>query len=308
MGSTRFYPYLLDDVSLACTRHRPVPDARTSQLLKRVAERDPLSELGLDRTLPRLRNLLAVITWFARCPERLAAPLVDANDAGDRTEGRMGVLGSYRSSMHVIFETLQARDGFDRKEATILRTLFEKALTWCSDLLVYAPLLLGKEDRALTWREATQKEWPIRDAMVLVEQAIPVVRDEPLCAARCTGRCMICLLHRELLGFELGLGVPHEHKRVQFGGGMARGGIPVNQPAPPQLPMGRRREPDKFEEWDTRLSLGDQAQVLCDGFCHCKRRGEEGAFKDRRMRFAGSAGRTYMWGTGVVPATWLCGM
>ena len=154
--------------------------------------------------------------------------------------------------MHTIFETLQARDGFDRKEAAVLRTLIEKALAWCSDLLVYAPLLLGKENRALTWREATQKEWPLQDAMTLLEQAIPPVRDGPLCRVRGTGRCMICLLHRDLLGFELGLGIPNEYKRVQFGGGMARGGIPVNQPAPPGLPMGRRREPEKFEEWDTR--------------------------------------------------------
>ena len=103
--------------------------------------------------------------------------------------------------MHAIFEALHARDGFDRKEAAILRTLIEKALMWCSDLLVYAPLLLGKQDTALTWKEATQREWPLQDAMALVEQAIPPVRDELILAR--TGdwedfRTVICGVERAI--------------------------------------------------------------------------------------------------------------
>ena len=163
----------------------------------------------------------------------------------------MGILSSWRPAMHTIFEILQARDGFDRKDAASLRTAMETALAWCADLLVYAPLLLGREDRPLTWHEATRREWPLRDAMQLLEEAIPPVRYEPLCKLRGQGQCMVCALNRDLFGFECGLGIPEEYKRVQFGGGMALGKVPINQAPPAGLPIGRRRGPERLEEWDT---------------------------------------------------------
>ena len=62
--------------------------------------------------------------------------------------------------------------------------------------------------------------------MVLLEEAIPPVRDEALCRLRGRGQCMVCALNRDLVGFECGLGIPEKHKRVQYGGGMALGGFP----------------------------------------------------------------------------------
>ena len=119
---------------------------------------------------------------------------------------------------------------------------------------------------------------------------------------------MVCLLNHDLFGFECGLGIPEQHTRTQYGGGMALGMVPINQAPPAGLPIGKRRTPESLEEWDTRLSKGDHADILCDGPCGGKRKGNEGAFRDRRMREAGPAGRAHNWGTAACSAAWNCGI
>ena len=138
----------------------------------------------------------------------------------------------------------------------------------------------------------------------LLEEALPPLRDSTLCKLREDDRCFICALHYDLLGQELD---QDTHRKPQCGA-LCRGGTLVGQEPPPCLLVGAERRPDSIEEWDTRFSEGDSADVKCDGPCKARRRGNSGAFRDARTRAATASLRPIIWGTGQASGLWNCGV
>ena len=86
-----------------------------------------------------MRSLLCLMRWWIRDYDTVAFPMVNASDVGDRVEGRMGLLRSYRAAMNDIFATICFRDKLDKRQSAELREKMDKALTMCVDLFAWAP-------------------------------------------------------------------------------------------------------------------------------------------------------------------------
>ena len=309
-GTKRYRPFIVNDAAMACTRHREVPHPDTARTMAEAAKTERTSPRSLDRDDVRLRSLLASFTWWIRDFFTVAVPMINASDVGDRPEARMGLLRSHREAMNEIFATIRERGGIDKKDAASLRTAIESCLTWCVDLLAWAPFFTEPrpENPAGVWKELRQQQDPLHYVIPLLEDAIPPFRHPILEKMRNSKQCSICALHYDMIGQELGLAESKKYRRTQHGGALCRGGAQIGDAPPPPLPCGKERRPDSIEPWDTRLSEGEQAVIRCDGPCRKKRNACDGAFRDARMRAATIGMRPITRGTGAASAAWHCGL
>ena len=221
----------------------------------------------------------------------------------------MGLLRSYRAAMNEIFATACVRDRVERRMAAELREKMDKALTMCVDLFAWAPFWAETPptNPAGAWREMQQRRDPFFYVIPLINEAVPVVRDPILCEIRNMTECSICVLHRELLGSEVGLARQGEYTATQHGGAFCRGGALMRGPPPGTLPRGRERCPDAIPEWDTRYQP-EPTWIRCDGPCGQRLQAHVGVFRDRRMRVTDPMLRVRMWNMGDAEGTWHCGL
>ena len=154
-----------------------------------------------------MRSLLCLMRWWIRDYDTVAFPMVNASDVGDKVEGRMGLLRSFRAAMNEIFATICARDQLEKRAAAELREMMDQALTMCVDLFAWAPYWVASppENPAAAWEEMQKRSDPYFYVVPLIDEALPVMRDPILCQIRNETECSICVLHRELLGCEVGL-------------------------------------------------------------------------------------------------------
>ena len=216
----------------------------------------------------------------------MARPVYDGSDVGDLLESWLGACIPFRSSLAVVRQPLERRDG-------LRRTPWRGATKWPPA----PPRCRVGPGRSPQCKHLSGQRWALCDAMELLNTRWPR-REHPELVPFVRGPTgTLCVLAVELLGEDLGLGRDDTVGGDMCGGGLARTGGLVDDPPPAGPALGAARRPLCLRPGDNRFATrADQFAAYCHHCSQPKRR-REGAFSECRMRVTQPEDRANMWGT-----------